>query len=466
MASPFRSRVAQGFLLALALVPLWKSIEPFFRPGPKAISEEASRLGRELFTHQWTEHDPLASGDGLGPVFNASSCVECHNQGGAGGGGLVDKNVTVYSLARPHPAGFIPRSGVVHQKAISSSFWETVNLVDPSLPRQPSIPLPRLIDRKHPRSTNVLITQRNTPALFGAGEIDAIADDTIVSHQRVQTAASRVGALMHVGGGASPDRRPETGQHGLVRAAGRASNVRGRVARLRDGRVGRFGWKLEFATLNDFVKAACANELGLSNPGRPQATPLGKPDYRAPGTDLTEEQCSLMTDFIRSLPRPVEAVAGDSQLAEEATMGKLLFGAVGCADCHLESLGSVKGLYSDLLLHDMGVDLQSSGGYRGPEKPAPPSPSDKSEESEEPSPGEWRTPPLWGVADSAPYLHDGRAPTLEAAIDAHGGEAGTAIAQFHGFAPRDQRAIVTFLKTLHAPSAQPISADSHTLAAR
>jgi Di-haem oxidoreductase, putative peroxidase len=96
MASPFRSRVAQGFLLALALVPLWKSIEPFFRPGPKAISKEASRLGRELFTHEWTKHDPLASGDGLGPVFNASSCVECHNQGGTGGGGPVDKNVTVY----------------------------------------------------------------------------------------------------------------------------------------------------------------------------------------------------------------------------------------------------------------------------------------------------------------------------------------------------------------------------------
>src|SRR5262249_40400618 len=149
--------------------------------------------------------------------------------------------------------------------------------------------------------------------------------------------------------------------------------------------------------------------------------------------------------FIRSLPRPVEAVAGDSQLAEEAKAGKSLFRTVGCTDCHSESLGSVKGLYSDLLLHDMGVDLQSSGGYRGPEKPAPPIPSDKSEESEEPSPGEWRTPPLWGVADSAPYLHDGRAPSLEAAIDAHGGEAIAATVQFHGLAPRDQQAIITFL---------------------
>src|SRR5262249_22226571 len=140
---------------------------------------------------------------------------------------------------------------------------------------------------------------------FGAGEIDAVADDTIVAHQRVQTAASRV--------------------VGLVRAGGRASDVRGRVARLRGGRLGRFGWKLEFATLSDFVKAACAHERGLAKPGRPQATPLGKPDYRAPGTDLTEEQCGLMADFIRSLPRPVEAVAGDSQLAEEAKAGKSLF---------------------------------------------------------------------------------------------------------------------------------------------
>jgi CxxC motif-containing protein (DUF1111 family) len=126
----------------------------------------------------------------------------------------------------------------------------------------------------------------------------------------------------------------------------------------------------------------------------------------------------------------------------------------------------VKGLYSDLLLHDMGADLQSSGGYKGPVDPVPAIPNDKFEESEQPSPSEWRTPPLWGVADSAPYLHDGRAPTLEEAIAAHGGEASAVTARFEGLPPQARQSIVTFLNSLRAPTVEPIPADPDTLAAR
>ena len=51
-------------------------------------SEADLRAGENLFVHEWTPGDPLsAGGDGLGPVFNAKSCVECHFQGGRGGGG-------------------------------------------------------------------------------------------------------------------------------------------------------------------------------------------------------------------------------------------------------------------------------------------------------------------------------------------------------------------------------------------
>jgi hypothetical protein len=57
--------------------------------------------GRELFNHEWTSHDPLTSGDGLGPVFNARSCVECHHQGGSGGGGGVNQQVP---FRNPAPA--------------------------------------------------------------------------------------------------------------------------------------------------------------------------------------------------------------------------------------------------------------------------------------------------------------------------------------------------------------------------
>src|SRR6185437_1092958 len=130
----------------------------------------------------------------------------------------------------------------------------------PGLPHAPSIPLADLVDKTRARPTDIVITQRNTPALFGDGLIDAVSDETLIAHQREHSTAARLVGLNGAKDG----------------------KVRGRIARLSDGRIGRFGWKLEFATLNDFVKAACANELGLSNPGRPQATPLGKLKYQQP----------------------------------------------------------------------------------------------------------------------------------------------------------------------------------------
>jgi CxxC motif-containing protein (DUF1111 family) len=337
--------------------------------------------------------------------------------------------VTVYGLTQPHPRG-LPQSGVVHQKSIGPPFQETLRLVHASLPDSPSIPLGILTDRSRRRSPDVVVTQRNTPALFGDGLIDGISDEALLAHQREHSTAARI-----VGLNGAKD-----------------SKIRGRIARLADGRIGRFGWKLEFATLTDFVKAACANELGLSNPGRPQATPLSKPDHVARGVDLTEEQCTLMTDFIRSLPTPRVELPTDPIAAEEVALGRSLFESVGCADCHSPSLGEVAGLYSDMLLHDMGVELESSTGYYGSIVPAPPIRNDKFEESEQPSPVEWRTAPLWGVADSGPYLHDGRAETLDDAILAHGGEGSDVTARYQALSGRDRAAIIGFLKTLRAPS--------------
>src|SRR5690349_18940066 len=65
--------------------------------GPWA-SAAARQEGRELFLHEWQAGDPLARGDGLGPVFNARSCAACHFQGGAGGGGPNAVNVTAFEV--------------------------------------------------------------------------------------------------------------------------------------------------------------------------------------------------------------------------------------------------------------------------------------------------------------------------------------------------------------------------------
>ena len=71
--------------------------------------------------------------------------------------------------------------------------------------------------------------------------------------------------------------------------------------------------------------------------------------------------------------------------------------------------------------------------------------------TEGPLPDEWRTPPLWGVASSAPYMHDGRAATLEEAIAMHGGQGDRAAQNFTQLRPEQQSQLIAFLKTLKAP---------------
>jgi CxxC motif-containing protein (DUF1111 family) len=427
MAARSGLRPAHLILVALVIPPAWKLIELTRRPeAPKPPKPEAVAAGLALFNHEWKVKDPLAGGDGLGPVFNARSCVECHSQGGAGGGGPVDKNVTVYGL-KPHvkpAAKDIPHIGVVHLKSTRPEFQENLSHVSSLLPGSPSLPLEKLNDLSLQcvLGNDITVTQRNTPALFGDGLLDMIPEDELHAAQRRNSTAARL--------------------VGLSRA--KDPMVRGRVARLPDGRLGRFGWKAEFATLQEFVKAACANEIGLSNPDRPQGTPMARRDYKAPGTDLTNDQCSQMTDFIRGLEAPSQVLPTDSAGRDRVKAGEETFVKVGCADCHTPDLGSIKGFYSNLLLHDLGTSLAAGIGSYG-EAVTPPN------STTVPVAPEWKTPPLWGVADSAPYLHDGRAETLEAAILAHGGEASGVTTNFKNLSPAEQADIVAFLRSLRAP---------------
>jgi len=440
MPEPRRIRPAQVLVLVLVLAPLWKLAEPLVRRGPRPIDDQAARGGRELFLREWTVADPLTGGDGLGPVYNATSCVACHDLGGVGGAGRVDRNVTVYALLEPHPRG-LPSSGIVHRLATEPGFQETLRLVHPSLPATPTLGPPFMNERSRPRFPGVVVSQRNPLALFGAGLIDTIPDSAILAHQREHSTTARL--------------------LGLDRATDR--QVKGRAARLSDGRLGRFGRKLEFATLNEFVREACAQELGLSSPGRPQAISLARPGDRGKGTDLTEEQCRMLVEYVRSLPPPRQAVTAELPQAAEVAAGKRLFHLIGCADCHTESLGGVDGIYSDLLLHELGAELESGPGYYGPGAAAAIA---RAQRQDPPAPGEWRTAPLWGVADSAPYLHDGRAPTLEDAIRAHRGEASAVTDRFLELSPIERRSLIGFLESLRGPVAEPFPPPRGEMAAR
>src|SRR5918993_257512 len=115
--------VALFGLLTLAGVWIWSPGIPVLW-GPSASAEEIA-AGRELFEHQWQPNDPLARGDGLGPVFNAKSCVACHFQGGVGGGGGLAHNAVNYEIL-PRPNDPTLLVGTVHNFSVSPAHKESL----------------------------------------------------------------------------------------------------------------------------------------------------------------------------------------------------------------------------------------------------------------------------------------------------------------------------------------------------
>ena len=133
------------------------------------------------------------------------------------------------------------------------------------------------------------------------------------------------------------------------------------------------------------------------------------------------------------------APAGRGPIDDTVRAGEVLFGAVGCASCHVPSLQTgpsanavfhhkVVPLFSDLLLHDVGT----GDGIR----------------QEAATPQEFRTPALWGLRLRRPLLHDGTAATIEDAIAAHGNEAASARERFLAVSPDQRAALLGFLKSL------------------
>ncbi len=366
-------------------------------------------------------------------MFNARSCVACHGQGGTGGSGKSGADVLILTetgtprkpdgkvdfekwnnagrtqaLAGDVLPGFLTAPSVVLHRAATEpgyDLWRSEILQKFGLGdgRNGSSPGPQF---------RVRASRRNTPALFGSGLIDSIPESAI------EEVARRQQEFFH--------------------------RIEGRPGRLEGGRIGRFGWKAQTATLGDFVRIACANELGLENPGHAQPPDPLRPGYKAPSVDLTEAQCSMITAYVASLDRPIESARPGALRAAHAEKGRQVFDATGCADCHAPDLGEVVGIYSDLLLHDMGQGLSDTGEYYGTA----------------PSPGlaivpprgaEWRTPPLWGLRDSAPYLHDGRASTIAGAIAQHGGQAQESLTRYEKLGSRQKGYLHEFLLSLAAP---------------
>jgi RNA polymerase sigma factor (sigma-70 family) len=416
---------------------------PVVQPGSSRFVEEERRRGERLFAREWApEQRGAHGGDGLGPVFNDTSCVACHGQGGPGGAGPESKNVVILTAipagakfhATIHPAFANTSSVVLHRHGTEPAYasWRQ-RFYDIRHERPPAklnagvkdstndriLALRQRVagERRFHRRWNdgpewmghaLSRTERNTPALFGAGRIDAVPEAVLVAVE-----ASQVG------------------------------DVDGRIGRTSVGAVGRFGWKSQVSRLHEFVRVACAGELGLEVPGHPQAASPLAPPKKAQGLDMTERECDALVAYVRRLPAPLVIDAAGPLGSEAIGQGRRLFDTAGCARCHLPTLGDIEGIYSDLLLHEMGPDLRDPGNYYSQERFDSPGVA---------SLDEWRTPPLWGYRDSAPYLHDGRARDLAEAVALHGGQAEKPRRKFFELPEEQQAQVEAFLKSLVAPS--------------
>ena len=424
------------------------------RSSTETYAQEAKvRRGRALFEKTWTPaHDPAPTPDGLGPLFNERSCIACHSLGGIGGAGPAEKNIDLLTpTVRPgelpppdiavrleaiHPALEGASSIVLHRFSTNTRPYEAfrnellglIATIEPASTRPANSARTTLRKSRgtwlktiEHNDTRFVWSQRNTTPLFGLGRIARISEaeiNAVAFGQQQENPA-----------------------------------VSGRF-------TGRFGWRGQIDNLSSFVRAACATELGLRVATHDQAIdPLmaSHQERFQRKVDLTHGECNELTAYVAALPIPQRIVPPDRLQIRQIGRGEALFDSIGCAVCHRQKLGQVVGLYSDLLLHDMGACLSDPS-------PAPAGPSiDRrrsaygsllpiNEESlADERRREWKTPPLWGLRDSGPYLHDGRAETIEEAVIDHGGEATDSARLFQALPVGDRAQLLAFLTSLAAP---------------
>ncbi|MGO7906603.1 di-heme oxidoredictase family protein [Rhizobium leguminosarum] len=419
--------------------------------------EQNFKLGNALFRKLWVSSpSSTQASDGLGPLFNARSCMSCHVNDGRGkppeGGPSATSMFLRLSRAAttPEEEKAVARADVVnfpdpvygHQlqdlavpglaaegKMAISYSEERVTLGDGETVslRRPSYAVTNL--GYGPLDPATTISPRVASAMIGLGLIEAIPEADILAH-------------------ADPDDADGDG------ISGKAAVVRDH----RSGKIalGRFGWKAQNATVRDQSADAFANDIGISTPDHPDAQgdctkaeekcldmPTGVQKRlgaeEAPGPIL-----DLVTFYSGNLAVPARRKAS----FPETLQGKRIFYESGCISCHMPKFVTRRDTpdkaqsfqliwpYSDFLLHDMGdglADGQQVGLASG---------------------REWRTPPLWGigltrtVSGHSFFLHDGRARDLTEAILWHGGEAEKARNAFSSLPKDDRAALITFLESL------------------
>lgn len=371
-------------LLVLACHPRVQIGDPL-----RGLTREQRRLfdeGKTAFGRTFTPEE------GLGPLFNADSCGECHESPVPGGSG---------DEVEVHSTKFVPPD------VCDPLFQEGGPVI-----QQRATPLLKAkgIEKEQIPPSATGQAHRSTPPLFGFGLLDAIPDETILAYEDPNDA--------------------------------NGDGVSGRANRFSDGRIGRFGRKAFVPTLREFNAGAFPVEEGVTTPLQPvEETINGRPvppdTDPAPEPEVPESEIDAVTRFIQFLaPPPPDRVGDDSQ----RRTGEHLFQQIGCAKCHVPEMKTGPSdiealdrknvyLYSDLLLHDMGPELADICLGLA-------------------TPSEFRTEPLLGLRFREHFLHDGSAASVTEAIERHAGEAESERSSFAQLSEQDKQALLQFLSSI------------------
>lgn len=390
---------AANVVLGAALVGSLSSISACRKaPQPGEPVNGLTREQREQFERGRVEFERAFTPEtGLGPLFNADACGECHESPAAGGpGDELEVHATRF-LQGGFCDPLIEKGGPVIQQRTTPALKAALG--------HDSEPFP---------TEGTATALRTTPDVFGFGLLDAVPDATILAM-------------------ADPDDRDGDG-------------ISGRPNRFFDGRIGRFGRKALVPTLREFNDGAFVFEQGVTNPAVPEENTIGGRPIPQGVDPLSEpeinhEALELTDAFVRFLAPPAPLSFG-----RQEKRGEAIFSKIGCARCHVPALRTaehpVKGLskvevraYTDLLLHDMGPELADICLGLA-------------------TPSEFRTEPLMGlrfseqIEEGEPrFLHDGRARSIEEAIIRHGGEGAGARDRFRALSAADRNALLTFLRS-------------------
>jgi len=378
--------------------------------------------------------------DGLGPLYNAQSCRECHQNPTSGGSTQISELRVGHRGSHgkfenpeiPIARGteIIKGRSLVNDRAICPSAAFPVTEIQERVP-----------DSEQIRTFRVSLN------LLGDGFVEAVPDQTFVNLAKEQCNKGHhkiCGQVLYVP---------------IVEAPGQTG-------------VGRFGWKDQQASLLSFAADAYLNEMGITSRLQPDEVTSLCNTAREPNDQPGSDGLSDIDRFARFI-RASKAPARDAQLAatRNAKEGAELFAKVGCEQCHVETLATASAgtqlnggtltvsaalgdkqfhPYADFLLHDVGTGdgiVQSMTEHYG-KKMYSITWKDLSIPAFESTANKIRTAPLWGVRLHSRLMHDGAAVTLLDAIRRHKGEAEPVTEKFEKLKSSEKEALLEFLRSL------------------